>query len=506
MIGSKTLAPGAKCILMQADLAREIGRSAAHLLQQVHYWTCNDKISGIIHDGKKWIINSYEDWSKDLGVVSKSTIQRALKKLKSLGLIEVNHLLKEQGNRTNCISLNYDQITILLEKNTKNSKTNDSLVLSSPHKVKMTLSSNQNDSIIYRNKITNKDNIITKSEEIAPNPSCRNKSEQVQQVDKIKNYDNLDEQKPIQSTVVQDMIAIWNKTFPKNHSKLTKELARNLNYAFQNKFDSNMKLWEHYCLTIESSRYLTGDKFNLYLDWAIKFKTLEDIKNGRYGVKEIIILEQLEQRVNEIYLEIDSLKEPEKCRQKRLYLLQKYGVAKYDCHLRNAQFYDINGEIYFIGKTNFLHSEIEKTYRYELHSGTQKHFEESLIQSMNKSDKSTDPNKKMADLELELLIINNSTTESELIKEKRRTLCHELGIQTYQQYFRNLRMIERDGEILITDRSGQKISISEKIRDLLNDSLFSQESLLSVDLKTNSTHQGTSNFYPSPTLYPGLMS
>ncbi len=498
MNGSKVLTPGAKCILMQADLAREIGRSAAHLLQQVHYWTCNDKISGIIHDGKKWIINSYEDWSKDLGVVSKSTIQRALKKLRNLRLIEVNHLLKEQGNRTNCISLNYDQITILLEKNTENSKTNDSLSLFSPHGVKMTLSSSQNDSIIYSNKITNKDNIITKSEEIAQNLSCSKKSEQVQQVDEIKKCETLDEKKPIQSTTVQDMIAIWNKTFPKSHSKLTRELARNLNYAFQNKFESNMKLWEHYCLTIESSKYLTGGKFSLHLDWAIKFKTLEDIKNGRYGVREIIILEQLEQRENEVHIEIDSLGESEKCRQRRLHLLQKYGVAKYDCHLKNARFYDVNGEIYFIGKTSFLHSEIEKTYRYELSSGTQKHFEESLIQSMDKSDKSTDPNKKMTELDWELLIISNSTTESELIKEKRRTLCRELGIQIYRQYFRTLVMIEREGEILIIDGFGQKISIAEKIQDILKNSL-------SVELKTNAAYQENSKFSLSPTMYHGLM-
>ncbi len=84
MIGSKMLAPGAKCILMDTDLASEIGKSAALLLQQIHYWQSNEKIKGTIHDSKKWIINSYDEWATDIKIMSVATVKRAAKKLKDL--------------------------------------------------------------------------------------------------------------------------------------------------------------------------------------------------------------------------------------------------------------------------------------------------------------------------------------------------------------------------------------------------------------------------------------
>ncbi len=475
MIGSKTLAPGAKCILMQADLAREMGRSAAQLLQQIHYWMMNDKVSGIIHDGKKWIINSYEEWADDLGIVSKSTIQRSLKKLKSLGLIEVNHLLKEQGNRTNCVSLKYDQIEALLSKNEKMNNP-ESPYLNAPHRVKMTLSSSQNESIIYSDKITNKDILITKSEEQSSKSVVSDQSKQVQQVDEIKKYTNGDEEKPNQSTTVQDMVTIWNKIFPNSQAKLTKELARNLNYAFQKKFESDMNIWKNYCLTIESSGYLTSDKFSLHLDWAIKFKTMDDIKNGRYGVKDIPIPSKLKHLEKDIIMEIQSLDEPEECRQKRVHLLQKYGIARYECHLKKAKLYAANGKVYFIGQTAFLHSEIEKAYRYELYAGIQEHFEECQNQPVEKFDSdASQSTSKPTDLDLELLIIDNSITESELIKQKRRTLCYELGVQTYRKHFRNLPLIEREGEIFLADRSEPCMTLANKITDILKSTLLTEK-------------------------------
>jgi hypothetical protein len=59
---------------------------------------------------KKWVVNSYEAWARDLAVVSPTTVKRSIKKLKTLGAITVEKLSRFQGNRTNWITINYDKL------------------------------------------------------------------------------------------------------------------------------------------------------------------------------------------------------------------------------------------------------------------------------------------------------------------------------------------------------------------------------------------------------------
>lgn len=474
MIGSKTLAPGAKCILMQTDLAREMGRSAAQLLQQIHYWMVNDKVSGIVHDGKKWIINSYEEWANDLGIVSKSTIQRSLKKLKDLGLIEVNHLLKEKGNRTNCISLKYDQIEAFLSKNEKQNKS-ESSHLESPHRVKMILSSSQNESIIYSNKITNKEILITKSERQCSESVLNNQSEQVQ---KIRKYAEYEEQRPNHPTIVQDMIDVWNKIFPKNQTKLTKELSRNLNSAYKNKFNSDLKLWKNYCLMIESSNYLTSDQFSLYLDWAIKFKTMEDIENGRYGCKNL--MRELERKKEieslriEIFQEIDDLPESIECKNLRKKLLRK-NVSDYSKFLRNISLYQEGKLFFFVTEDQKQIQNIRRTYPIDIHGLGNFEKYKQLINSLGKPTNQESQN----DTDFELMVINSSN-ESETIKAKRRQLCEDFGIETYIRHFRILKLIDIGGSVFVKNKEDGTVLLSDKIKNILHNSLCNEENQIKV--------------------------
>jgi hypothetical protein len=447
-----------------------MGRSAAQLLQQIHYWMMNDKVSGIIHDGKKWIINSYEEWAEDLGIVSKSTIQRSLKKLKSLDLIEINHLLKEQGNRTNCICLKYDQVEALLLKNERATKS-ESTHLPPTHRVKMTLSSSQNESVINSNKITNKDILITKSEDTFSQIDVGSKTKQVQQVDEIKKHTEFENENPNHSTTVQDMLAIWNNIFPKNQDKLTKELARNLNYAFQKKFESDMNIWKNYCLTIESSDYLTSDRFSLHLDWAIKFKTMDDIENGRYGcknlIKEIKVKQEIEVLRKEILSEIDALQESDDCKNLRLKLLSQ-SVYDYSRLLRNVILYKDGRSFFFVTENNIQTKDIQKIYPIDFQGlGTFERYE----QIKNVSDQPR-YKKPQSDLDFELMLINSSS-ESEMIKEKRRELCADLGMETYIKHFRILNLIEINGDIWVGNRGGEQVLLSDKIKEFICDSLTS---------------------------------
>lgn len=65
-----------------------------------------------------------------------------------------------------------------------------------------------------------------------------------------------------------------------------------------------MNLWKTYCLTIETSVYLISDKFSLHLDWAIKFKTMDDIESGRYGCKNLIKELKVNQEIEDLRKQI----------------------------------------------------------------------------------------------------------------------------------------------------------------------------------------------------------
>lgn len=469
MMRSKMLLPGAKCILMDTDLAYEIGKSAALFLQQVHYWLSNEKITGKSHDNKKWIANSYEEWSHDIKMMSESTIKRAAKKLEKLGLIQIAQLFKKRGNRTNCITINYDQLNTLLLNTKKTGSSEEASNESSPHQVKLIPSSDQND--LFLSKNTNKDLSINKSEERLKKTVRNAAVNQVPQVDKKNNIpeENTGTRSKgrTQSTIVQEMVSIWNATFSKNQAKLTKELARKLNYAFQHKFDFDMMLWKNYCLMIESSTYLTGNSFSLHLDWAIKFKTMDDMEAGRYGgknlMKEIKEKQEKEDLRQELLNEIEILEESEECKNLRRKLLDN-GVLNYDRLLRNTPIYKDQGFFFFIAENPRKEDEIMRVYPIHFHRGGSLETYENL----KNSESQLTPSLPSSDLDFELMLIDTSQ-ESKVIKEQRRKLCLNFGIEMYKEHFRYLNLVERAGEVLIPSITGKMVTLSEKMSEVFQD-------------------------------------
>jgi hypothetical protein len=85
---SKLLIDGQHALYSPA-LAFKIGRSAATILQQAHYWMSVK--GGKTIDGIKWFWKTYEQWAEELSL-SISTARRAIAKLKSLGLLEIKKL------------------------------------------------------------------------------------------------------------------------------------------------------------------------------------------------------------------------------------------------------------------------------------------------------------------------------------------------------------------------------------------------------------------------------
>lgn len=98
---------------IEPTLAKIVGLNESIFLRQLHYWI--NKTNKTI-DGKKWVYNSLEDWSKQFPFWHKDTVKRAINNLKNKDLIEVKKHDKNLFNRTNYYTINYENIEKLKPK------------------------------------------------------------------------------------------------------------------------------------------------------------------------------------------------------------------------------------------------------------------------------------------------------------------------------------------------------------------------------------------------------
>lgn len=99
-------------LILLPTLGKKLGsRSAAIVLQQIHYWTQNPKCGRVI-DGVRWIYNTYLQWTEQL-LLSISTIKRAIALLKNLGLILVEQHDKSEWNHRNYYRIDYKALKAL---------------------------------------------------------------------------------------------------------------------------------------------------------------------------------------------------------------------------------------------------------------------------------------------------------------------------------------------------------------------------------------------------------
>jgi hypothetical protein len=245
-------------LVIQPKVAKILGRSAALLLQQIHYWlsVSNDKIGKII-DGEKWIYNSAQDWTDQLQIFSLSTIKRAINKLKSLDLIKTAKLSKKKSDQTNWYTINYNKLLELIPNDKpsdfKDDSKKNSSVSSLKNKLKMNQPQVQNEPIIETK--TNFKDLINSSQ-------------------KPKNF-------------IKNLIEVWNQEIQTEQDQinLNSKLSKNLNSAFKIKFGSNFEKWQIFCKKIKSNDWLMGrvnSDFKLSIDWVLKFDTIDKIQQGYF--------------------------------------------------------------------------------------------------------------------------------------------------------------------------------------------------------------------------------
>lgn len=334
-------------VFANVQLIKSVGRTAAVLLSKIHYWLQKDNC-GVIHDNQKFIYNTAREWSEQLGVSTRQ-IERAVETLKERGFIKVEKLARHKAIRTNYYTINYDKVNSLYnnEKVLKMSEWNR-------HNVGM-LNTKIPD---YSSKKSNK----SKSDDSQKNTATQQHDSPVKQVSEKNVEKNTTDQSQTSNTTVQQMVTIWENIFPNSQVRLTKDLSRFLYAAYKHKFNSDLKLWKHYCQTIETSSYLTSENFKLRLGWAISFKTIDRIRDGELGVKSIPVEGEKEKLEQEVIAEISEISEPDKCKQMRLTLVKRYGVHAYKAWVRDIELFEYDGKIYYKAQTDFARNYIENNF------------------------------------------------------------------------------------------------------------------------------------------------
>lgn len=295
MTKSKALLTGDKCLVMQPELIKAVGKSAALLLQQIHYWIENPKITGKFYQEKKWIANSYECWSTDLKIISSSTIKRAVKNLKDLGILLVEKLSSFKSNRTNWYTINYERIAEIIHTHDislpANEATSDQDTFDL-NRANLTSSSDQNDPM-YIDKKTKKEILIN-------------------QLNSNKSKDGAAKKETFKKPIAQQLLDTWNEIInPEIHCELTKNRARFLIAAFKHKFHNDFQKWKEYCINLTSSDYLMGKLrigYKIVLDTAIKFDFIQRVFEKQFGIKG---QEKCLVTDNAILIEIDNSSSPE---------------------------------------------------------------------------------------------------------------------------------------------------------------------------------------------------
>lgn len=271
---NRTLQCDDSLLVLSPTIALEVGRSAAIVLQQLHYWISSPKNYGAVKEGNRWIYNSYQQWHEQIRVLSAKTIQRAFKLLEDRGLIQSQQFKKSSCDQTKAYTIMYERLAAF-EKNdvikprksnvVRDQKTQNSSI---SHQDKMSKPSGQNDQILIRKTKKTTENSLLLSQDPAA-IQLENTSESIAVL----------ADKKAGGGEINDLLSCWQKWVNPEQATLTSYQKRLLKNAFQNAFEGKMEKWEAYCQKISTSKFLMGEvsAFKIQLDWALQQATIQRI-------------------------------------------------------------------------------------------------------------------------------------------------------------------------------------------------------------------------------------
>jgi DNA-binding transcriptional regulator YhcF (GntR family) len=298
------------------------GKAENLFLKRLIFWSQHKNNYGISREGRVWIYNTLDDWADQLKV-SKKTVQRAIKSLKSLQIIDTDYFSKNKRDRTLFYSVNCGKLQNFI--NEKTAGCGQSNAVGTLKKVHM------NDHMY----IGNSKQIINKS----------NKSQPPAALNILKK--NNSEITPPKNTTVQDMIKIFWEEFPSFFFQETLSLKKSqwLVKAFKDKFDSSLKEWKKYLKLIKTSAYIMKEGFKLTLFWIIKFMTIDRLMAGELGVKKDLIAADESESLEKAERHIESLNETSKCKDFRRKILKTLTPSIYVSWFTKIDFFEENDKV-----------------------------------------------------------------------------------------------------------------------------------------------------------------
>lgn len=369
-------------------LIRSFGRTAATFLNQINYWITNNKCSGKIFDGQKWIYNTEEEWGNQIGLSARQ-IRRHVAKFVKLGIIAVKKLSNRVYDRTNYITICYDKLCEFLEGNNQKFSSflekkhelleaeQDKVTLSGGQNVPMSLHILPTNNKSYKSNIREEKNFLSEEKE-EENFWRKQKSEYYAE----KTFGVFGKKaKAPSNTTCQDMLKTWNELlWYKAETKLSPYLARQLVAAYQRKFDNSHQKWREFCELIKFSPIMGSERFNLRLLWAIKFERMDKIilgwlsgdyntpyylqKRARESAKryeEISIKERVPANEEMVY-QVDSLPEDEKFKKIRRDIIKSLGGAVYKSLFHYAKFVVVDGVLTMVGDNKYAEKLWDERY------------------------------------------------------------------------------------------------------------------------------------------------
>jgi hypothetical protein len=321
------------------EIRKEFGLKASEALRKLFFKSRYAERTGkwgVEIDGFRWIYHTAEEFAEELGISARQ-FHRIVAKFKEYGLVMVRKCYSYLKKTTNFYAICFEKLAEFLptSKPKKVSKCQDQIC----HDVNIIIEE--------QNNLTNK---INKSEGYPQaHGSYVVSYDQVNQVQNIIKFD--EERKDLAprnppNTTSQDMLSIWNEVLGhKSKAVMSKDLATWLVAAFNQKFNKEQVKWRSYCQMIASSSYMMSDSFDLEIQWALKFSTINKIFEGNLGVKYKDGIAKNAEIKHTIERGIESIDEPLEIKELRRKISESIGSAEYYSWFHPATFGSEDGKI-----------------------------------------------------------------------------------------------------------------------------------------------------------------
>jgi len=115
-------------------LAKELNKTKAIFINQIHYWTTILRDEKHFHEGRYWVYESYKSWQKQFPSMTTRQIQNILISLEADGYILVGNFNEKDYDKTKWYAVNYEKVKeVLLNQGKKQEDAKDPYeIISSP--------------------------------------------------------------------------------------------------------------------------------------------------------------------------------------------------------------------------------------------------------------------------------------------------------------------------------------------------------------------------------------